>query len=585
MRPPPSTPATDLTTGDRSVGAGSSVPREGRWYAGAVLLGGALMVVTAIVQPYNQNEWVQIEPYGSSDLHEIVSGTRQPPLDPLLGALVQHLLGVGQLRQRLEPVAFGIGCLALMALLLRRMRLGSIGVLAVYVLATAPVFIRYSAYIRPYALPTFLMLVVCYVGSRWLEDGRRLWLVLAAVAGLLLPLARVPEPTVFLATSALVLVVLGERGVVPRARARTLGVTLLVALVTVGVFSFLALASSADSVFDPDPVHALHRTPAGIRDGVTYVLPLFAHWFPWWPVTLALLVLAVVLPTARRDLVRLWFWVPLVLAPLVFLVAYHTVNSFPLDERHYRARFAYFFAPALVLLVAVVGRALAEWGSRHRVGARLGPAAVAVLLLSQVPQTISVVTRPDVADLGEAADVLRAEVPSNALVLYDSPAPNGDWRQPFFGRSRYLVGAPRVVDVSDLASGVSGPGTPGPVYLLLLDSACASSVVCDLPAVRWSGQVEGYRVVRRFSRFTLYAPAEAEHGRSGAARALAALASAYGDRANEADVFARAHVLEKEGRHAAAARVVARRCDRAPSPAGRYACRRRAADAKLPVTH
>ncbi len=41
------------------------------------------------------------------------------------------------------------------------------------------------------------------------------------------------------------------------------------------------------------------------------------------------------------------------LGPLAFLVAYHTVNPFPLDVRHYRSRFAYFWIPALVVMVAV----------------------------------------------------------------------------------------------------------------------------------------------------------------------------------------------------------------------------------------
>ena len=43
--------------------------------------------------------------------------------------------------------------LVLMALLLRRLRLGHHGVLALWVMAAAPLFLRYAAYMRPYALP------------------------------------------------------------------------------------------------------------------------------------------------------------------------------------------------------------------------------------------------------------------------------------------------------------------------------------------------------------------------------------------------------------------------------------------------
>jgi 4-amino-4-deoxy-L-arabinose transferase-like glycosyltransferase len=36
-----------------------------------------------------------------------VGGTRQPPLDPLLGAAFTHVFGQGQLQQRLVPLLAG----------------------------------------------------------------------------------------------------------------------------------------------------------------------------------------------------------------------------------------------------------------------------------------------------------------------------------------------------------------------------------------------------------------------------------------------------------------------------------------------
>ena len=64
---------------------------------------------------------------------------------------------------------------------------------------------------------------------------------------------------------------------------------------------------------------------------IHYVMPLYADWFPWWPVTLAFLVLACVLRDARRLLGSLWWWIPLALAPVAFLLAYHLFNPFPFD--------------------------------------------------------------------------------------------------------------------------------------------------------------------------------------------------------------------------------------------------------------
>ena len=96
------------------------------------------------------------------------------------------------------PVLSGIGRLVLMSLLLRRFGLRYAGAFAVLVLATAPLMIRYSAYTRPYALPMLLMIVTAYAITSWLQDGRGSGCGSPAVGSVLLPLIRVPEPTVFL---------------------------------------------------------------------------------------------------------------------------------------------------------------------------------------------------------------------------------------------------------------------------------------------------------------------------------------------------------------------------------------------------
>lgn len=503
----------------------------------AVLLGAALSVLAALNQPYNQNEWVQIAPYDSWDPAVVSSGTRQPPLDPVLGALVQHVLGVGQLQQRLVPVAAGVGSLVVMALLLRRFGLHLHGVVALWFMATAPIFLRYNAYARPYALPLLLMLLCAYAGSRWLDGEGRRWLVVAIGGALLLPLARVPEPVVFLGSSALVLLLAGWRRWLTRDRAWWLGGGFLAALGSVGALSTLKLSSrkassTGESLIDLNPGRALDRLPAGLRDLRDFVAPLYADWFPFWPVTLLVMLLAVALPSSRRRLMTrrwistTWWWLPLVLAPLAFLAAYHSVNPYPLDERHYRIRFAYFWVPSLVMVVAVASEAV----SRHarRAAAWAGPALVIVLLVSQLPTAFRVVTENDAVDVAQVARIAD-RLPADAVLLYDGPSPDGHWRQPFFGGRRWFDGAhARVVTPRDIGAGEATVGnSAGPVYLVVLDAPCVDSVACDSPD-HPIGAVAGWRVAERYDLFTLYEPVEGQAGRAGAVEALEALADAYG---------------------------------------------------------
>lgn len=533
-------------------------------HAATVLLGAVLIVVTAANQPYNQNEWQQIAPYDDPDLGEAVSGTRQPPLDALLGTLVLRLVGAGHLEQRLVPIACGIGSLVLTVLLLRRLDLGFAGVAATAFMAMSPVFLRISAYTRPYALPLTLMLLCAWAGTRWLDTGHRRWLAVVVVGAIGLPLSRVPEPTVFLGTAAALLAVAGLRDPERRARCWTLAAGLLVPLVTIGVWSSLTLAretqeTSADTaLLDLSPANALARTPAGLRELRDHVLPLHADWFPWWPVVLAAVVIGLLLRPSRRALLATWYWVPLALAPLVFLVAYHTVNAFPLEMRHYQIRFAYFWVPPLVLLI---GAALAALARRRSAALRTTALVLAAaLLVGQLPGTWRVMTENDAIDLAQAGQAVEQHVPPGAAVIYDSAARAGWWRQHFYARERFLDHDVRLLTAEKIAEGNVRIPRDAPVHLLLLDSACASSVACDTPSRQWSGTVDGYERVARVDRFTLYSPTEDQHGRSGAVRALRSLVAAFGVEWAVTDAAAAARLLEKRGRADKASALLRRVC-------------------------
>jgi hypothetical protein len=512
---------------------GSSVKRDvvRRWvrspeligYASAVVVGAVLMVIAAENQPYNQNELEQIRPYGGNDIDKIIHATRQPPLDPLLGALVQHIVGVGQLRQRLVPVAAGIIALILMSLILRQLRCGIGGVFAMWAMATAPLLVRYSAYTRPYALPLMLMLAYVFAAIRFEESRSKRWLVLLVIAAAAMPATRVPEPNLFL---GVVLVITLWR--VWRLRmARELAIPLvavpLLAIALIGYPLYRVLAGQAENIWDPSPSGVVDRFPAGVHEVVHGFLPLLSEYLPWWPLLLTGLVAVVAIPHSRRRIAEWWFFWPLLAAPVIFGLAYHFMNPYSFEVRPYRMRMAIFFVPAFVLIVAALADAAidtkARWTGRARVG--LGVLVLA-LIVTQLPSTAKVLTQNEAPDFQQAANVLKHDIPRNSIVLYDTISPVGRWRQPFSGKPRYIQDRPFVHDVRSMMKHPRDLPVRGPVYVLILDSECSYSVVCDLKPAPWDQTVPGWHVAKRFDRFTLYAPDAPLSGRAGVALTMEA---------------------------------------------------------------
>lgn len=540
-----------------------------------VLLGSALVVLTALNQPYNQNEFVQVSAYGAPDLSAAVSATRQPPLDPFLGVLVQRLVGEGHVEQRLVPVAAGITTLVVTALLLRRTGLRWGGTAGLLLLATAPLFLRYSAYARPYSLPLALVMACVLAGTLWLDTGRRRWLVAATLTAVLLPLARVPEPTAFLAAGILLLLVGGARRRWPRHRAWWLAGALgagMVTAVAAAIPRLLAQGSTkrGDSLVDTDPAAALDRVGPALTLLADDVLPLFGPWLPWWPLLAAVAVLVVALPPTRRHLLGSWYWVPLVLGPVAFLVAFHLLV--PLGVRDFRVRYGYFLVPPLAVALAWVVHDLAR---RSRGGAVVAVLLAASLVLSQLPSTWRVLTEDQAIDLDRAGRVVAARAPDNALVLFDGPGEAGRWRQPFFGQQRFLpADGPRVVSVRDLSRGrLPAADLRGPTYLLLMDASCVSNVECsDRTVDVWDGRVPGFREVARMEHLVLYAPAEPTAGATGVLHAMTALVEGYGPQWAIADAIVAARLLVRRDRTATASALVRRVCDAQPTPDTLRAC-------------
>ncbi len=526
------------------------------WYAGAVLVGAVLNVVAAINQPYSYDEVQQVTPYGSNSVVEITTATRQPPLDPLLGALAEHLFGVGQIQDRLVPLLAGIGTLILTSVLLRRLGTGGAGAFAVLTLATAPLMVRYSTYARPYALPLFFMMVFVCAALQWIDQRQRRSLIIAAATAVALPLTRVPEPTAFLVTTAVMLTLLYHRGRLSWDQIWPLILASLGPLIFIGFPLSAILATTASNFFDPSPAGVIDRFPSGVHEIISSVVPLFATSFPWWPITLLTIVAALAVPASRRTLFQWWIWWPFLAAPVAFLLAYHFLNPFSFFSLPYRARAQYFFLPAYVLLVAALSSAVAR-GKGILPQLRIGLSVLlGALLVGQLPATADVVLRNAAPDFSQISDVLTQEVPDDAIVLYDRPSPAGQSRQPFIGSPRYMGQTPYVGTVFDLTTDATSIPRTGPVYVLI-NGQCASPGRCEPTRSPWDEDVSGWRIAGEIERFTLYQPTQEQTGRSGVIKAMRAFGDALGPELGYVETFTASALLRDQGRTSKAKALIA----------------------------
>jgi hypothetical protein len=546
------------------IGTSPAMPAEVRTrgyrihmlYVGAIAVGAALIISAAINQPFNQNELAQIAPYSSDSLAEITGGTRQPPLDPLLGAMFQHLLGEGQLQQRLVPVLSGMGTLIVVSLLLLRLGLGAAGAFGVWVLATAPLMVRYGAYTRPYALPLFLMVVFVYSAQRWLYEHKRGSLVLVGVAAVLLPLARVPEPTVFLVATAATLAWLGLRGRLPLIQAAPLTAIGLGAVVLVGYPMSRKLATDTNTFVDLSLPGIITRFDASLHEFATKFLPLLAAWLPWWPITLLVIVATLAVRDSRRQLMRWWFLWPLLAAPVLFSLAYHLLVT---EELAYRSRAAHFFVVPYVLMIVALASAVVGATARSR-RVRAGLAALlCAALFAQLPGTVGAIIRNGAPDFDKAGEVIAASVPADGVVLYDRPARPNQARLGFLAQSRYLEDTRSVLVVEEVARHPRRLLSGAPIYLLI-NGQCIKEDRCDLsssrwdepltalPSARWDEPIPGWRIHSRFDRFTLYAPVTGLSGHEAASELLASVGDELGPELGFVETFAAAALLELQGR-------------------------------------
>ena len=135
-----------------------------------------------------------------------------------------------------------------------------------------------------------------------------------------------------------------------------------------------------------------------------------------------------------------------------------------------------------------------------------------------------------------------------------------------------MTSGARVVEVADLTHQRVDAVRGAPVWLLLVDAECVSSVSCDLAPAAWDGRVAGYRPVGRLPHLTLYAPTEGQRGHRGLVTAMHSLVEAYGPGRNLPNAVAAARLLVRRDRAVEAAGLLDEMCS--THPESREQCRR-----------
>jgi hypothetical protein len=491
-----------------------------------LLLGAGALVLGMIEEPYHIDELRQVRSYDPSWRGVAGEALRQqqPPLDPLIGSVIQKVFGQGHVIQRLHPTILGLGSLVLLSMLLWRSGL-RVGVpVAVLLYGIAPIVVSVTAYARPYALPIFLSLAFLVGGDLWLREGRRWGAVAAGAAAVLLPLSRAVEPVIFLLVAIAALYLSARRN--DRWR-RSPWVLLIVAGASVILIALplcLRLRSEL-AEFTAD-------SSTSLVDRVGRIVEELAHRldeaFIVGGLALALLALAFLSPGLNRFLRSEWWAWPLIAVPVGFTVAFFLLAR---SDQPYYPRYGYSWWLPFAIVIGVLADRLFRDRSTLAVDAAtaflmvLFTAAVANALVEDLTTNAWV----DYEPLGEE---IEARLDLTTVVLFDDAVVFGAYRAGYAGYERFTAEARLIRTAPQIVINPQRVPDDRPFV-----------VVINGPPV----DVPGWARVEASNRMNLYLPEDPGSGRSRAAATLSAFGTALGPGAGSMLRLAAASLLIQIG--------------------------------------
>ena len=455
---------------DTTSAADHSEDKQIRWIlaltVASVVLGAFVLLLAIGDEPYHIDELRQVRAYdlSTSAIIDASFAQTQPPLDSLLNASAQGVIGVGDWQQRALSVLFGIGSLVLFGLLSLRAGFGFGAPVAVALLGLSPLLVSVTAYARPYALPLLLILAFLLASDVWIREGRKWTLPIVYATAVLLPLSRTVEPPIVLASVAVVLLL--RRYAVRR---RPLGYSIwvpvsaaLLGLVFVATPVALRLRREVTDFTEPNLVPSVDQ----LRRLVTELPGVLADAFPLWPVAAVVVIIAFFHPGSRRVIVETWwFWV-LTLVAIGFAVVFFA--RVPIDQRYF-IRYAFSFWPPFAFVAGALVSTVVSSRSQKRT-AWVGAALVAVVVVATTLALRTDLSTTLRADWKAASETITASTSEDTTVIFDHVQPFGAYRTPFAGKPRYVDGERLIPLALHLVPRPEWVDDTGPISVMLLEA-------------------------------------------------------------------------------------------------------------------
>ena len=414
-------------------------PQDARWVTGITFVViSVLWIFFSVEEPLHIDELRQLAGYGGGFGTWIAKSweLNQPPLEIVLGGLWRTAFGATDFAERLLPTLFGLGSLALIGRLAVVFSSSAFAApIAILAYGLSPVILPTTAFIRPYAIPTFFALLYIIAVRRLLEKGARAGTVaFAGIAGLGLLATHALVPTVV--AIAVLAALVGRRLLTRRpdvGTAPALAISAAVALLSLVAPVITRLKNP--SFFD---VRVEYSIGQRITDAIDAVWTSYSGAFGLAGIALLLVLLLLFTKTFRPAQGEVWWFVPLVaISPGITAVFLATVApGFSFFDRYFHD----LLLPG-ALAAGLVGSRLVttRWrNTRSRIPLIVGAATLVLYFVPTLVAFHEEVTTQENTDWASGAEMVIDNTEPGTLVLFEFMNGFPRYQPLFYGQPRYL---------------------------------------------------------------------------------------------------------------------------------------------------